>query len=134
MWTDQTKEPEVYLSEWYQDWVQTPRSWSEIEERDFPYLSIRVQPEEKAMSVTELLKLESTWIQWLFENYSPAVFAIVVQHEKRKGLMLLPVFGLKSWASKTNPCYDLVYATGFIYQYDLLGVDFKLRFGDIICA
>ena len=127
---DKTQELDIHLFDWFEQFTQSPHEWGDIESDNFPFKYLRLKPEIKAVNVERLIEIE--WVQWLFFNNSPAIFALVTQNEEQRDTMLPPIFSLRSWFSETNRCRDSLYATGFVYKDELLGVEFKLRFGELL--
>jgi hypothetical protein len=117
----------VDLFYWYENFTATPRYWANIADpHQCPYAFFNLEPKDKRVFITDFMD-EFPFVAWLFQTQNCADFALIIQNDLLPGELDPQLYSLR-----TGPLSG--YITGILFNDDVLMMDFKLRFGELICA
>lgn len=115
----------VDLFYWFEKFTKSPKEWADVEKCRFPHFKLHHHHERVFV---QDMPDELEFIAWLFHNHCPSKFAPIMQDDDRKGELEPRIYSLRG----SGPISG--YITGVLFNDDLLMMEFKLRFGDIIQA
>lgn len=122
------------LFHWFENFTKTPKFWADIHDPyKCPFAHYKIEPHHEKVHIDDL-QTTYPFVAWLFQHHNCSDFALILQDERKPGDINPEVYSLRSYACITHEMQLSGYVTGVLFRDDLLMMEFKLRFGDIICA
>ena len=120
----------VDLFDWFEKFTKSPKEWADVEKCRFPHFKIK--PHHERVMIDDFQDV-FPFVAWLFQNHDCADFALILQDDDQ-GKVKPGIYSLRSYACMTNEMNISGYVTGVLFNNEMLMMEFKLRFGDIIQA
>jgi hypothetical protein len=116
------------MFDWYEQYVTSPKQWGDLEDvYKCPFPHYKIIPHHERTFVSDFQE-DFEFVAWLFQNHDPDDFALVIQDDDRNGTIKPEIYGFRGMGPVSG------YITGVLFNDDILMMEFKLRFGDIIQA
>lgn len=116
--------------DWFERYTKSKKTWGELK-HDCGFAVMELIKPQLPTYIDDFQN-ELPFVAWLFQNHNCSSFALILQADLRPGMIEYSIYSLRSYACMTNECGLRLYVTGVIFNDDLLMLEFKLRFGDLI--
>lgn len=119
---------DVDTYKWFEEFTKFPKTWLDLENpRTCPFPHFKLHHHHERVFIQDMPD-EIEFIAWLFHNHCASKFAPIMQDDDRKGELEPRIYSLRG----SGPISG--YITGVLFNDDLLMIEFKLRYGEIIKA